>query len=168
MPASEKQTKLTKSYVETLVKKISKVLIAKGVTGTNQLKNDLKGVLIIEKDDKMKVRYNHINGTMIKEVLKHIPKEHTEVVTKIMEVFRDLLNTKPTRLLSAYMNFSIEYGKRPDMAKLPMIERAPHIKEAWEKLSDAKKKTYEPSASQKKAYDDKNAIFNKKLKDFKS
>ena len=93
---------------------------------------------------------------------------HTEVVTKIMEVFRDLLNTKPTRLLSAYMNFSIEYGKRPDMAKLPMIERAPHIKEAWEKLSDAKKKTYEPSASQKKAYDDKNAIFNKKLKDFKS
>ena len=161
---------LTSGNREDIVIAIGALLSNMGVSGILNFKNELKTILMATKEGTEDYQYKNITGVLTKEllrVLKELSSEQKEHVKTLLDKFSEHFDAKPKRLMAAYMKFSVEYCKRPEMKSLSMIERAPKVKQAWEKLSDAEKAKYEPTDAEKKAYENakkKHADVLKQLK----
>ena len=145
-------------------------LAERKIKGVNAIKAAMLESLV-EKNEKGRARFLRLNRAAEKAVLSHLKDQSSDVkdeVQKAIVEYRKILESKPKQLLSAYMKFSIAQGKTDALKDLKLAERAPKVKEAWEKLSDKKKEEFKPSSSERKKYDTERANFESKIKAFKT
>merc|ERR1719163_1353655 len=79
------------------------------VKGVNAIKASMLENLV-EKNAKGRARFLRLNKAAEKSVLACVKDQKPEVQTEVQETiqkFREILETKPKQLLSAYMKFSI-------------------------------------------------------------
>lgn len=75
-------------------------------------------------------------------VQRLVAKPHRELVGQAIEEYVKVMETKPKRMLSQYMNFSCAKSKAEKFASLDFKERGKKIAEEWNKMDSTKKNKY--------------------------
>ena len=175
---SSERVKLNGTTKSDLIIALGNFLNKNNVKGINAIKKGLTEALDAKKTTKKGKEvaiYKNVNETLVKAVLRSLKASGVEVTEalstgvhdKIM-AFGDILASAPSRPYSAFMKFSISFCASNDLKDVPLMERAPKVKEAWTKLDEKKRATYNPSDAEKKTYEDARAALDKSIKDFKA
>ena len=160
--------KCTATEKKDLTVAVGNRLAKRKVKGVNAIKAKMLEALV-EKNDKGRARYLRLNKAAEKALLSCVKDQHEDVQSDVQTAvseFREILETKPKQLLSAYMKFSVSQTK--SLAKVKDFgERSQKIKAAWDKLSDKKKDSFKPSVSERKTYEESRATYTAAIKSFK-
>jgi len=146
------------------IKKDLAIVIAKHFTSVKEVKvNQLKKEILTFIEPLKTL--NKKNALVIQRML---PKEHRSKVVEAIEAFGKVMEMKPKRMLSQYMNFSCEKSKVKEFAALDFKERGKRIAAEWKKVSVKRKANYNAPKNVSDQYSLDNQAFKTKLKALKA